>query len=608
MNKTLSVDCIICTYKDSHRLSLTLLSLLDQYQLKFNKIIIIVDDGYNSSIAKKSLVKKFETIINKPELKRIKKSIKIHYNKINLGLGVSRNIGIKLSKSKYFTFLDCGDELNSTFLISSKKYFKFNYDIIHGRLVKYFVKKNISIFQGDIQKFNYNRQFFFDKLLIFMLPNQATARLYRTNFIKKKNIFFLNKNIYHEDLAFTYKAVFFSKKQYFLKDLFIYKWNVVDKSISSQFTIKHLLDFLLIIKDTRIFFKNSKKINYKFFYINSRLYNFVNSKIILGDNDMLRRFKSIIDKSMVNQLSRKLTIYDIHKSIRHKINKQIVDYYILARIKRFLGKRFSEKINTIYRILFRKNNVLAKPKMLPVIVTPAQKNITILKRFKNKYKNKRCFIIGNGPSLNKTDLRKIKNEFTFGFNSIFLHKYFLPKFYIVEDKWVVKDNLEKIKKLKIKNKFIPAHYQDQFNHKDGCVHYPMNLSFYRNGECNFTEDISKNVYSGQTVTYHAIQFAYYMGFNPIYLVGVDFHYIKPKTIIESGKTWHSTGDDPNHFNKNYFGVGKTFHDPQLDRVKKNYQFANQFLQNKNIKIYDATIGGKLDVFPKIKYQSLFKKK
>jgi hypothetical protein len=153
---------------------------------------------------------------------------------------------------------------------------------------------------------------------------------------------------------------------------------------------------------------------------------------------------------MVKQVGRKLTIYDIHKSIRSQINKQIVDYYTLARIKRFLGKRFSEKIKSIYRILFRKNNVLAKPKLLPVIVKPAQKNIIILKRFKNKYKNKRCFIVGNGPSLNKTDLRKIKNEFTFGFNSIFLHKYFLPKFYIVEDKWVIKDNLEKIKKLKIK--------------------------------------------------------------------------------------------------------------------------------------------------------------
>ena len=30
--------------------------------------------------------------------------------------------------------------------------------------------------------------------------------------------------------------------------------------------------------------------------------------------------------------------------------------------------------------------------------------------------------------------------------------------------------------------------------------------------------------------------------------------------------------------------------------------------DKNIKIYDATIGGKLEVFPKINHQSLFKKK
>jgi glycosyltransferase involved in cell wall biosynthesis len=123
MNKTSSVDCIICTYKDSHRLTLTLLSLSKQYQLKFNKIIIIVDDGYNSSIARNSLVKKFKKIINIPELKRIKKSIKIHYNKINLGLGVSRNIGIKLSKSKYFTFLDCGDELTLDFLLHFQKHF-----------------------------------------------------------------------------------------------------------------------------------------------------------------------------------------------------------------------------------------------------------------------------------------------------------------------------------------------------------------------------------------------------------------------------------------------------------------------------------------------------
>jgi hypothetical protein len=113
---------------------------------------------------------------------------------------------------------------------------------------------------------------------LLKIPNQATARLYRNSFIKRNKIFFLNKNIYHEDLAFTYKAVYFSKKQYFSDNLFVYKWNVITHSISSQFTLKHLSDFLFIIKDTRNFFKNSKIINYKFFYINSRLYNFISGK------------------------------------------------------------------------------------------------------------------------------------------------------------------------------------------------------------------------------------------------------------------------------------------------------------------------------------------
>ena len=37
-------------------------------------------------------------------------------------------------------------------------------------------------------------------------------------------------------------------------------------------------------------------------------------------------------------------------------------------------------------------------------------NVKLLKEFKNKYINERCFIIGNGPSLNVEDLEKLKNE------------------------------------------------------------------------------------------------------------------------------------------------------------------------------------------------------
>ena len=40
-----------------------------------------------------------------------------------------------------------------------------------------------------------------------------------------------------------------------------------------------------------------------------------------------------------------------------------------------------------------------------------RKSIKYLNRFKDKHKGERCFIIGNGPSLKKTDVSKLTNEF-----------------------------------------------------------------------------------------------------------------------------------------------------------------------------------------------------
>ena len=40
--------------------------------------------------------------------------------------------------------------------------------------------------------------------------------------------------------------------------------------------------------------------------------------------------------------------------------------------------------------------------------------------FKDKHFGERCFVIGNGPSLRKEDLERLKNEYTFGSNDIFM--------------------------------------------------------------------------------------------------------------------------------------------------------------------------------------------
>ena len=43
-----------------------------------------------------------------------------------------------------------------------------------------------------------------------------------------------------------------------------------------------------------------------------------------------------------------------------------------------------------------------------------------LKLYKNRYQGKRCFITCTGPSLTIGDLESLKNEYTFGMNSIAL--------------------------------------------------------------------------------------------------------------------------------------------------------------------------------------------
>ena len=49
-----------------------------------------------------------------------------------------------------------------------------------------------------------------------------------------------------------------------------------------------------------------------------------------------------------------------------------------------------------------------------------RESIRRLAALKNAHKGERAFIIGNGPSLKQTDLAKLKNEFTFGMNRIYL--------------------------------------------------------------------------------------------------------------------------------------------------------------------------------------------
>lgn len=118
----------------------------------------------------------------------------------------------------------------------------------------------------------------------------------------------------------------------------------------------------------------------------------------------------------------------------------------------------------------------------------------------------------------------------------------------------------------------------------------------------FGKNAAKRLWEGATVTYVALQIAYYLGFSQIILIGVDHNFT---TKGEANKTIVSEGDDPNHFHPEYFGKGFRWQLPDLETSELAYRLAKKYYEADGRQILDATIGGKLLVFPKVEFSSLF---
>jgi hypothetical protein len=114
----------------------------------------------------------------------------------------------------------------------------------------------------------------------------------------------------------------------------------------------------------------------------------------------------------------------------------------------------------------------------------------------------------------------------------------------------------------------------------------------------FSHNIANVVYSGQTVTYSMIQFAAYMGFKEIYLIGVDCNYSKDNSVISA----------ESYFDKRLFNASRTYAAPEVDTNLLAYARAKEVCDQKGIKIYNATRGGKLEIFPRADFDSLFEQK
>ncbi len=225
-----------------------------------------------------------------------------------------------------------------------------------------------------------------------------------------------------------------------------------------------------------------------------------------------------------------------------------------------------------------------------------------LETYRNLHTGGRCFILGNGPSMRRTDLSYLRNEITFGLNRIYLlfPELGFPTTYLVSvNELVLEQCISEIKALDVP-KFITWRAWRNYADDPGTIFIDTDFT----GPEDFSGTSTGRLFEGFTVTYVALQLAFFMGFTDVILVGVDHNF---ETQGQANSTVTSGGDDPNHFAPNYFGKGFRWQLPDLAGSERAYRLAKAAFEHAGRQVRDATVGGKLNIFPKVDYSGLFSK-
>jgi len=223
-----------------------------------------------------------------------------------------------------------------------------------------------------------------------------------------------------------------------------------------------------------------------------------------------------------------------------------------------------------------------------------------LKKFKNKHQGEDCFIIGNGPSLNKMDLLRLNDYHTFGMNKI----YMIFKRVNLNLSYLAAVNNLVIEQSKAEYESMEMPIFLAHNKSKGVIKKRDNVFrlFTKGGQSWSFDSLEDPIFEGMTVTYVALQMAHYMGFKRVFLVGVDHNFVQSGNPHEKQTM---KGADMNHFDPNYF-AGNEWHLADLKGSEVSYQMADYAFCKTGGKVFDATIDGKLQVFEKIDLEQAFK--
>ncbi len=269
--------------------------------------------------------------------------------------------------------------------------------------------------------------------------------------------------------------------------------------------------------------------------------------------------------------------------------------------------------------------------------------------FEGHHAGRRCFIVGNGPSLNQIDMTKLAGEIVFTANRGYLgfeHWGFTPAYWGVYDPLQIEQYGAEYEQHVPDSciKFFPFQYWAYLRVSNGC---PVFLDWPRAASREFSTSPDR-LFVGYSVVYMLLQVAALMGCNPIILVGLDHRYQLKKRngllrmIRLAGRrmarkhddsTWYRCGEAAwreyfklrgknltvpasrlwnagdagatTHFDAAYTAERKQFLMPRPQDAEADYRCARDWATSHTVEILNATPGSALTVFPVVPFDSLF---
>lgn len=223
-----------------------------------------------------------------------------------------------------------------------------------------------------------------------------------------------------------------------------------------------------------------------------------------------------------------------------------------------------------------------------------------LRQLRARFAGRRAVVMGNGPSLLKSDVNALGGDVTIVSNAHYLiwdQLDYRPTFLTVEDPLVAEDRAEELSLLDGVTTVFPYEFRTLLGPASPARIYINLLRRYLPFP-QFSRRFASRVYWGGTVSFVNLQLAHYLACNPIYMIGFDHFYVVPADR-ESELVIRSQQADVNHIHPDYFGPGYRWHDPSVPRMEAAYRCARAALEREGVRVVNATVGGRLEVFDRV---------